>query len=120
MESSQALTDACDPRSRTIAKQRCRTKKRPQRQRRYHVVLWNDNDHTYAYVIHMLGKLFGYPGQRGLQLADEVHYCGRSIVLSTTKEHAELKRDQIHAYGRDQAIEHCRGSMSATIEAENY
>jgi ATP-dependent Clp protease adaptor protein ClpS len=38
--------------------------------------------------------------------------------LTTTKEHAELKRDQIHAYGRDGLIERCKGSMWATIEPE--
>jgi len=38
------------------------------------------------------------------------------IVLTTTFEHAELKRDQIHAYGKDSRISRCKGSMSATIE----
>jgi ATP-dependent Clp protease adaptor protein ClpS len=31
-------------------------------------------------------------------------------------EHAELKRDQIHAYGKDPRMERCKGSMSAIIE----
>ena len=31
-------------------------------------------------------------------------------------EHAELKQDQIHAYGPDPTIERCKGSMSAEIE----
>ena len=35
---------------------------RPKRQPRYHVVLWNDDDHTYQYVIAMLKKLFGHMG----------------------------------------------------------
>jgi ATP-dependent Clp protease adaptor protein ClpS len=39
------------------------------------------------------------------------------IVLTTSKEHAELKRDQIHAYGPDAYIPRCKGSMSATIES---
>ncbi len=38
------------------------------------------------------------------------------IVLTTTREHAELKRDQIHAYGKDALIAACKGSMWATIE----
>ena len=93
-----------------------RDEKRPRRQPRYHVVLWNDDDHTYTYVIAMLMELFGHPMEKGFQMAKEVDARGRVIVLTTTKEHAELKRDQIHAYGKDGLIDECQGSMSATIE----
>ena len=82
----------------------------------YHVVLLNDDDHSYAYVIAMLKDLFGHPIERGFQLAEQVDKTGRAIVLTTTLEHAELKRDQIHAYGPDPTIEHCKGSMSAVVE----
>ena len=91
-------------------------KKKPKRQPRYNVILWNDEDHTHAYVMVMLQKLFGHPLEKGFQLADEVDTRGRAIVLTTTREHAELKRDQIHAYGKDGAVGDCQGSMSATIE----
>ncbi len=94
------------------------TKKRrkARRQPRYHVVLWDSDQHTYAYVIRMLAELFHYEVERGYQLACEVDTRGRAIVLTTTREHAELKRDQILAYGRDGLISGCRGSMYATIE----
>lgn len=86
------------------------------RQPPYNVVLWNDDDHTYEYVIAMVMKLFGYPVERGYQIAKTVDTQGKAILLTTTLEHAELKRDQIHAFGRDQQIEDCVGSMYATIE----
>ena len=35
--------------------------------------------------------------------------------LFTSPEHAELKRDQVHAYGRDALMERCKGSMRASI-----
>lgn len=89
---------------------------RPKQQPRYHVVLWNDEDHSYDYVIQMLGDLFGLPKQKGFELAKEVDSSGKAICLTTTMEHAELKRDQIKAYGRDKLIARCQGSMSATIE----
>ena len=82
----------------------------------YNVVLLNDDDHTFEYVITMLQQLFGYPREKGFQMAAEVDSTGRVIVLTTTKEHAELKRDQIHAFGKDNAIRSCKGSMSASIE----
>ena len=37
-------------------------------------------------------------------------------IVRLSKEHAELKRDQIHAYGKDDLIAGCKGSMSASIE----
>ncbi|MDP6112814.1 MAG: ATP-dependent Clp protease adaptor ClpS [Planctomycetota bacterium] len=89
---------------------------RARRQPPYNVVLLDDDDHTYAYVIEMLKALFGHPEEKGFQLAEEVDTTGRVIVLTTTMEHAELKRDQIHAYGKDPRMERCKGSMSAIIE----
>jgi ATP-dependent Clp protease adaptor protein ClpS len=82
----------------------------------YNVVLLDDDDHTFEYVIEMLRALFGFQPEKGYLHAHEVHTTGRTILITTTKEHAELKRDQIHAYGRDPRIKRCKGSMSAVIE----
>jgi ATP-dependent Clp protease adaptor protein ClpS len=82
----------------------------------YNVVLLDDNDHTVEYVIEMLKALFAHPAELGMQMAQEVNDLGRVIVYTTHKEHAELKRDQIHAYGTDVRVATCKGSMSATIE----
>lgn len=82
----------------------------------YHVILLNDDDHTFDYVIRMLKHLFGHPEEKGFTMAEEVHRRGRVIVLTTTKEHAELKQDQIHAFGPDPLLARCKGSMSAVIE----
>jgi ATP-dependent Clp protease adaptor protein ClpS len=86
------------------------------RQPPYNVILLNDDDHSFEYVIAMLRQLFGYPQEKGYQMAYEVHTKGRVIVATTTMEHAELKRDQIHAFGPDPHIPRCKGSMSAEIE----
>ena len=48
--------------------------------------------------------------------AAEIDCSGQAVVDTTTKERAELKRDQIHAYGRDWRIGSCAGSMSALIQ----
>lgn len=89
---------------------------RPRQTPRYHVILLNDDDHTYDYVIEMLGKLFGHPAQRAYALAREVDTRGRAIVETTVLERAEFKRDQIHAYGPDWRLEASAGSMSAVLE----
>ena len=91
-------------------------KRRPRRQPLYHVVLLNDDDHTYEYVIEMLGRLFGHPAERGYLLAREVDTAGRAVVDRTTLERAELKRDQIRAYGPDWRVRTSRGSMAAVVE----
>lgn len=91
-------------------------RRKPKRQPRYQVILWDDDDHTYAYVMVMLRDLFGHTLESGYEMARRVDTDGRAIVLTTTLEHAELKRDQIHAYGKDGLIERCAGSMYSTIE----
>lgn len=98
----------------TEAEQAVAAKRRPAPL--YHVVLLDDEDHTYEYVIQMLEELFNHPTETAFQMAREVDTTGRVIVDTTTLERAELKRDQIHAYGPDPRIERCKGSMSAQIE----
>jgi ATP-dependent Clp protease adaptor protein ClpS len=97
---------------------RRRSDQRRKRQPRYRVILWDDNDHTHAYVMIMLRKIFGFVVERGLQIAKEVDTQGQSVVMTTTREHAELKRDQIHSFGKDDLVDGCAGSMWATIEPE--
>jgi ATP-dependent Clp protease adaptor protein ClpS len=82
----------------------------------YNVVLLDDDDHSYEYVILMLKKVFGHPIEKGFEMAQEVDASGRVVVATTNLEQAELKRDQIHAFGPDPLIPRCKGSMSATVE----
>jgi ATP-dependent Clp protease adaptor protein ClpS len=108
-----------DPASETVlAAAPTKAASKPKRQPRHHVILWNDDDHSYQYVVSMLKQLFGHPLERGYTLAKEVDEKGRAVVLTTTKEHAELKRDQIHAFGADRLVARSKGSMSASIEPE--
>ena len=41
------------------------------------MILLNDDDHTYQYVIHMLQTLFGHPPETGFIMAKEVDTKGR-------------------------------------------
>lgn len=82
----------------------------------WHVILHNDDDHSYNYVVGMLMRLFGKTQEQAFHHADEVHHTNATIVDTTSQERAELKRDQIHAFGPDPLIGHCAGSMSASIE----
>jgi ATP-dependent Clp protease adaptor protein ClpS len=99
-----------------LPKPREKQDRKLKRQPPYNVVLLNDDDHTVDYVVHMMQKLFGHPVERGLQIAKEVDQAGRCIVYTCTRELAELKQEQIHAFGPDKLIRRCKGSMSAEIE----
>jgi ATP-dependent Clp protease adaptor protein ClpS len=83
---------------------------------RFNVILWDDDDHTYDYVIEMVQKLFGKSLLDAFGHAKEVDTTGRTILLTTSLEHAELKRDQIHAFGAEPRMVRSKGAMSATIE----
>jgi len=89
---------------------------KPRKAPLYHVILHNDETHTYQYVVAMLMQLFGKTAERAFQHAREVDTTGVSIIETTTLERAELKRDQIRAFGRDPLLESSTGSMAATIE----
>lgn len=82
----------------------------------WNVVLLNDDDHTYEYVIQMMQVLFAMPLPKAFHVAKAVDTQGRAICLTTHKEHAELKRDQMLAFGADSLVAGCAGSMSAIIE----
>ena len=89
---------------------------KPRKAPLYHVILHNDDTHTYQYVVAMLMQLFGKSPERAFQHAREVDTAGVSIIETTNLERAELKRDQIRAFGRDPLLESSTGSMAATIE----
>jgi ATP-dependent Clp protease adaptor protein ClpS len=118
MASDQSSSAVAIPVRRSRQKRRQQTDRDSKRQPRYHVILWDDNDHTYVYVVRMMRELFGHSYEQGYGIARTVDTRGRAICLTTTREHAELKRDQIHAYGKDAKISRCQGSMTATIEPE--
>ena len=82
----------------------------------WHVVLLDDDYHTYAYVIEMLGKIFGYSKTKAFRMAREVDKKKRVIVWTGHREIAELKQEQIHDYGADWRMDTSQGSMSAILE----
>lgn len=86
----------------------------------WNVVLLDDDEHSYEYVIRMMQELFGHTLERAFKVAETVDNEGRVVCLTTHKEHAELKRDQILAYGRDPIMEESQGSMSAIIEPAEF
>lgn len=82
----------------------------------YHVVLLDDDDHTYDYVIEMLQKILILTVDEAFRHAEEVDATGRTNVLTCFLPEAEYARDQIQSYGADWRLPRSKGSMSATVE----
>jgi ATP-dependent Clp protease adaptor protein ClpS len=82
----------------------------------YHVVLLDDDEHTYDYVIEMLMKIFCLTTAQAFRNAVEVDTMGRTVVITCEREQAEFGKDQIHSYGADPRMEISKGSMSAVVE----
>ena len=82
----------------------------------YNVVLLDDDEHTYEYVVEMLQKLFAFSSTDAWNHAVEVDTTGRTIVLTCELLQAEFGRDQIHAFGADWRMPQSKGSMSAIVE----
>ena len=82
----------------------------------YKVVLLDDNDHTYDYVIEMLQKIFIFSLEQAYHHAEEVDRAGRTPLITCELPEAEFARDQIQSYGRDARLPRSQGSMSAVVE----
>ncbi|HTC88424.1 MAG TPA: ATP-dependent Clp protease adaptor ClpS [Bryobacteraceae bacterium] len=82
----------------------------------YNVVLLDDAEHTYDYVVEMLEKLFALSESDAWNRAVEVDSTGRTIVITCELPTAEFGRDQIHAFGADWRMANSKGSMSAIVE----
>jgi ATP-dependent Clp protease adaptor protein ClpS len=82
----------------------------------YHVIILNDDEHSFDYVIEMLQAVFNMSYSTALGHTMEADSTGSSIVLTTNLEEAEQKRDQVHAYGPDWRMPNSRGSVAALVE----
>jgi ATP-dependent Clp protease adaptor protein ClpS len=82
----------------------------------YHVVLLDDDEHTYEYVVEMLQKLFALAQSDAFNHAVEVDSTGRTVVITCELPQAEFGRDQIHGFGADWRMPQSKGSMSAIVE----
>jgi len=86
------------------------------RQPPYNVIILNDEEHSFPYVIELLIKLFRHSVPTAEALTMQIHLTGRAIVYTTHKEKAELKRDQVLAYGPDPSMKESKTSLGCYIE----
>ena len=86
----------------------------------YRVVLLNDDDHTFAYVIRMLRQVFRMRLERAEALTRRVHVEGQAAVWMGSKEVAELKQEQVVGFGPDfyasQTVRYPLGCMIEPVD----
>ncbi len=80
------------------------------------VVLWDDDHHTYEYVIEMLMDVCQMSVEKAFKHAVEVDTLKKTIVFTGELEHAEFVHERIISYGADPRMTTSKGSMTATLE----
>lgn len=62
-------------------------------------IVWNDPVNLMSYVTWVLQRLFGYSRGKAEKLMLDVHYKGKAVVSSGTREEMERDVERLHAYG---------------------
>ena len=70
------------------------------------VIVWNDPVNTFAYVIFVFQKLFGYSRAKATKLMRQVHEEGRAVVADGSREKCEADVARLHAHGLWATMEH--------------
>jgi ATP-dependent Clp protease adaptor protein ClpS len=67
----------------------------------WNVILLDDPNHTFAYVTELIINVFKRSQDDARALTEEVHRMGRAIIVTCSKERAELYVQQVLDYGDD-------------------
>jgi ATP-dependent Clp protease adaptor protein ClpS len=106
------VTTCTAPRTKSKTAETTQTQRQPP----YHVVILNDEEHTFDYVIDLLTKIFRHSLVTAQELTWRIHTTGRAVVYTTHKEKAELKRDQVLSWGPDPRMSISKGPLGCYIE----
>ncbi|MFQ5731756.1 MAG: ATP-dependent Clp protease adaptor ClpS [Planctomycetaceae bacterium] len=119
MSEEQENTTVAEPPAETQTKSKPDkdSKTRPKKQPPYAVIVHNDEEHTWEYVIEVLQRVCGHNTEQAYALTSQVHHAGKAAVWTGALEVAELKRDQIRGYGPDFFAEQTvRFPLGVTVE----
>ena len=68
-------------------------------QRPWITIVWNDPINLMSYVTYVFMTYFKYPRERAEKLMRDVHYEGRAVVSTGTREEMERDVTAMHSYG---------------------
>ena len=92
------------------------TEAQPQTQQPYKVILFNDEEHTYDYVVEMLVHASKLSRENAFRCAVEVDLTGRTIVHYGTQEECTGVVSRITSYGPDHRLPQSMSSMNAEVQ----
>ena len=82
----------------------------------FRVVLFNDESHTYDYVVEMLVVVCRLSREAAFRCAVEVDISGRTIVFYGSNKDCQDIAAKILNYGPDHRLPHSIGSMEAEVQ----
>ncbi|MEM8835417.1 MAG: ATP-dependent Clp protease adaptor ClpS [Planctomycetota bacterium] len=82
----------------------------------WNVVLLDDQQHTYEYVMKLMNDVFGFDDAHAFRIAHMVDTRGRATCQTTHRELAELRVQQVRGFGADPLIASSKVGMRAFIE----
>jgi ATP-dependent Clp protease adaptor protein ClpS len=80
------------------------------------VVLFDDEDHSYDYVVEMLTNCCEMSRDAAFHCALEVDMTGRTIVFYGDFDACKTVCDKILSYGPDHRLPHSMSSMNAEVQ----
>lgn len=92
------------------------TEEKTKVQRHWKIVLFNDEDHTYDYVVALLVATCAMAREQAFRCAVEVDLTGRTVVFYGTKEDCTRISGKINTWGADHRLLRSRGSMNSAVE----
>jgi ATP-dependent Clp protease adaptor protein ClpS len=92
------------------------TETQPRTERGCKVVLYNDEEHTYDYVVEMLTHACELSREKAFRCAVEVDLTGRTIVFYGSRTACSGVVSKIHAYGPDHRLPQSMSPMKAEVQ----
>ena len=92
------------------------TQTEEEKEKQYAIILFDDDTHSYAYVVEMMMSLFGKTATEGYEIAYNIDHIGQATVKICGKDEALKGKAAIAAYGPDPRMETSVGSMGVCIE----
>jgi ATP-dependent Clp protease adaptor protein ClpS len=88
-----------DSQTATLPVEEAEIAERPDADRPWVTVVWDDPVNMMTYVTWVFVKLFGYPKPKAEKLMLDVHTKGRATVSTGARERMEFDASRLHSYG---------------------
>jgi ATP-dependent Clp protease adaptor protein ClpS len=82
----------------------------------FHVILENDDHHSFEFVVDVMRKAMRFSEERAFVVTLEADTKGRAIIWTGSKEVAELKVDQVRSFQEIHQDGRKLGPLDVSIE----